>query len=181
MVKKVKKRGSETAYDMLLSIGAVMVVVVILLVVTWRPKQQYGQNVDYEGAIALAVSTSAWPIYVPDEIPTGLKITSARFESESYGELGDSRWYLGFTGLSSEFISLWQSDGILAKVKLAATNNGLCEDTVFIAGQIWEKCESNKPLTRSLVKQEDEVITVISGTVSWQELQEFTKSLIVAK
>ena len=176
-----KKRGRETAYDMVLSMGAVLATVIVVLIVAWRPKHEMMQTVDFESAKANAVSTATWPIYVPKEIPSGLSVTSARLEAESYGVAGDTRWYLGFTGSDNTFISLWQSDGTFSKVKSAATNDGSCSESVVIANANWEKCYSGKPETRAFVKTEGELITVVSGTADWPALEAFINSLVIAK
>lgn len=176
-----KKRGRETAYDMVLSLGAILATVLVVLVVSWRPKHELMQSVDFESAKSNAIATSSWPILIPKEIPNGLSVTSARLEMESYGEPGDTRWYLGFTGKNNEFISLWQSDGTLSKVKSASTNDGTCSEEVTIAGNSWQKCESAKPETRAYVKTDGEIITVISGTADWSALENFINSLQVAE
>ncbi|MFM1819425.1 MAG: hypothetical protein RIS61_1023 [Actinomycetota bacterium] len=176
-----KKRGRETAYDMILSLGAILATVLVVLVVSWRPKHELMQSVDFESAKSNAIATSSWPVLVPKVIPEGLSVTSARLEAESYGESGDTRWYLGFTGKNNEFISLWQSDGTFSKVKSASTNDGTCSEEVTIAGSSWQKCESTKPETRSYVKTEGELITVVSGTADWAALENFINSLQVAE
>lgn len=176
-----KKRGRETAYDMVLSLGAILVTVLVVLIVSWRPKHELMQSVDFETAKINAIATSSWPILVPKEIPEGLSVTSARLEAESYGQSGDTRWYLGFTGNNNEFISLWQSDGTISKVKSASTNDGTCSEKVIIANSSWEKCESAKPETRAFVKTDGELITVISGTADWTALEDFINSLEIAK
>jgi len=176
-----KKRGRENAYDMVLSLSAVSLFVIVVLAVTWRPQHQTMQDVDYVGAQASAVAASNWAIYVPNQIPNGYQVTAARFEAESYGQPGDSRWYLGFTSDTKKFISLWQSDGPIKKIKAAATNNGTCDQKEVIAGSEWEKCFSEKPETRAYLKTQGEVTTIISGTATWDELKNFINELTIAK
>ena len=173
-----KKRGRETAYDMVLSLGAVFIAIAVVLILTWRPHHQAVQAVDYAGQQELALSVANWPVLIPNEIPKGYEVTSARFEPESYGEKGNTRWYLGFTNKNQEFISLWQSDGYLSKVQAAATNNGDCPDSVTIGGQVWQKCIATKPETRALVLKQDHIIYAVSGTASFEDLTNFTNSLI---
>jgi hypothetical protein len=176
-----KKRGRENAYDMVLSLSAVSIFVIVVLAVTWRPQHQTMQEVDYVGAQSSAIAASNWPIYVPSQVPSGYQVTAARFEVESYGQPGDSRWYLGLTSQNNKFISLWQSDGTLKKIKAAATNNGSCAEKEIIAGSEWEKCFSEKPETRAYLKTQGEVTIIISGTAAWDELKNFINSLTIAK
>lgn len=172
-----KKRGRETAYDMVLSLGAVFIAVAVVLVVTWRPKHQSVAPVDYANAKSLALTAANWPVLNPTQLPADYQVTSARFEAESYGEPGDSRWYLGLTSSDQKFISLWQSDGFLKDIQSAATNAGKCSTVISINGQDWTKCEAQKPETRSLVRKSDDLIYIVSGTADWNDLTDFAESL----
>jgi hypothetical protein len=175
-----KKRGRENPYDMVLSLGAVSIAVVIVMAITWRPTEQAKQFVDYQGARDLAVATSNWPIYVPTSIPVGYQVTTARFESESYGATGDTRWYLGLTNETQEYISFWQSDGSGSQVIDAATNGANCSESEIIANVKWEKCFVEKPLTRAFVRTQGDLTFVVSGTAPWSELTKFTDTLVIA-
>lgn len=165
---------------MVLSMGAVFVAVAVILVIAWRPAKDYIAPVDYTGAIDNAVANSNWPVYIPSKIPENFEVTSARFESESYGDGTDTRWYLGFAS-NDEFISLWQSDGDFAQIKSATIPNAQCTDTKQIANQDWQKCISLDPATNGYVRNEGELIYIVSGTVDLAELETFITSLEIAK
>ncbi len=178
-----KPRGRETAWDMILSMAAVIGTVGVIMLLAWRPQQEIVQSIDYPAAVATAKLSQVWPISVPSEIPPGYRATSARFEPESYGEVGDVRWLVGFLTQEDEYISIWQSDGPKGKVIATATNNAVCESTELITNtktaiaSTWQKCESADPLTRAFVQTIGEVTTVVGGTVQWPELLEFAQSL----
>jgi len=172
-----KPRGKETAYDMVLSMGAVLVTVALILIVTHRSRQQTVQPVDYAGAVALAQSQSQLAVDVPSPLPTGYVVTSARFEAESYGATGDVRWYLGYRTPTGEYISLWQSTGPSARVIAGATNGALCEGALTIGSTTWSSCSKEKPLTRALALVRNGVTSVISGTSNFSELKTFASSL----
>ena len=176
-----KPRGRETAWDMVLSMGAVFAAVGVIILIAWRPQQEVKQHVDYESAVASAVLAQTWPILVPKTLPAGYQATSARLEPESYGKTGDIRWILGFQTDGAEYVSLWQSDGPVKSVVSAATNNSTCDSTANINGITWQKCETDKPLTRAYVKTQGAVTSVVSGTAQWEELLRFAESLIPAK
>ena len=165
---------------MVLSMGAVFVAVAVILVIAWRPAKDYIAPVDYTGAIQSAVVNSNWPVYIPNQIPTNYEVTSARFESESYGDDSDTRWYLGFA-TQDEFISLWQSDGDFAQIKFATIPNAQCSATQQIANEEWQKCVSLDPSTNGYVRTEGELIYVVSGNVDWAQLETFINSLEIAK
>jgi hypothetical protein len=176
-----KPRGRETAWDMVLSMGAVFAAVGVILLIAWRPQQEVKQQVDYKSAVASAVTAQTWPISVPKTLPTGYQATSARLEPESYGKSGDIRWILGFQTSANDYVSLWQSDGPVSPVVSAATNSAVCDSTETINAVIWQKCETDKPLTRAYVKTEDGITSIVSGTAPWDELLRFADSLVLAK
>lgn len=161
--------------------GAVILAVGVILIISWRPQKESLPTVDYESAVANATAQQIWPVLVPQSLPTGYEATSARFEPESYGAPGEVRWYLGFQTANDEFISLWQSDGPLKKIVAAASNSAECNEVAQIAEASWTKCETEDPLTRTFYKSDGEVTTIVSGTASWEELTAFATSLIPAK
>jgi len=176
-----KPRGRETAWDMVLSMSAVIATVGVIMLIAWRPQEEVKQQVDYETAVASAVIAQTWPISVPEKLPDGYQATSARLEPETYGDQGDIRWILGFQTQAGEYVSLWQSDGPVGRVVAVATNSATCESTETINGTTWQKCEIDKPLTRAYVKTEGELTSVVSGTAQWDELLRFAESLVPAK
>lgn len=161
--------------------GAVILAVGVILIISWRPQKESLPTVDYQAAVANATAQQIWPVMIPSIVPDGYKPTSARFEPESYGSPGEVRWYVGFQTANNEFVSLWQTDGPTKKVVAAASNNATCDQVTVISGTTWNKCEVQEPLTRTIYKTEGEVTTIVSGTVSWDELTAFATSLIPAK
>jgi hypothetical protein len=176
-----KPRGRETAWDMVLSMGAVIATVGVIMLLAWRPQEEVKQQVDYDSAVASAVLAQTWPILIPKSLPAGYQTTSARLEPESYGEPGDIRWLLGFQTPTADYVSLWQSDGPVRPVQAAATNSAICESTESINGVTWQKCETAKPLTRAYVMTKGDVTSIVSGTAPWGELLRFAESLVQAK
>jgi len=172
-----KPRGRETAYDMVLSMGAVLASVAIILVITHRQHEQVMPPVDYAGAVALAQTQTQLAIKVPTPLPSGYVVTSARFEPESYGASRDVRWYLGYRTPAEEYVSLWQSTGPSARVVAGATDGGVCQGTLFIQRARWQICVKQKPLNRALVRVDGSVTTVVSGTAPFAELQTFAGTL----
>jgi hypothetical protein len=176
-----KPRGRETAWDMVLSMSAVLAAVGVIMLIAWRPQEEVTQRVDYESAVASAVIAQTWPISIPKSLPAGYQATSARLEPETYGGEGDIRWILGFQTESGEYVSIWQSDGPVKRVVAPATNSAPCESTETINGATWQKCETDQPLTRAFVKTEGDVTSIVSGTAKWDELLRFAESLVPAK
>ena len=133
-------------------------------------------------AKSLAQSQGSWPILIPDNVadgtPAGYQLTQARFEAESYGKPGTSRWYLGYKTPAEKYVSLWQSDGNQKKIIAAAANNGPCSGQMKIAGEIWFMCLQKKPLARALYHSFGTNTAVVSGTASFAELAKFVSGLV---
>jgi len=177
-----KKRGRETARDMIFSMGAVLFTVLLIMGITYRSHAQKMATANFEQAQALAIGEGAWPILVPGHTtggtPAGYKLTQARFEAESYGKPGASRWYLGYKTSAGEYVSLWQSDGDPKQIIAAAANNGLCSGQMKIAGHNWNMCSQKKPLSRLLYRALGADFAFVSGTASFAELAKFAGSLV---
>jgi len=176
-----KKRGRETARDMLFSMGAVLLTVLLIMGITYRPHAQKIPTANFEQAQAVAIEQGSWPILVPGGntpvTPPGYQLTQARFEAESYGKSGASRWYLGYKTATGAYVSLWQSDGNQKKILAATSNNGTCARQLRITGEIWQMCTQNKPLARVLYHSFSNNTAFVSGTVPFAELAKFAESL----
>ena len=167
---------------MALSMAVVSAIVALIMFITWRPHSQVMPTVDYSGALAMATEQAPFPIFDAQAIPAGYSITNARFESESYGEPGEVRWFVSMVNSSGEYLSLWESSGPLKKVVRAASNNAQClsqenPTQEVIATRLWTSCEVSKPLTRSLVFQGTDYVVIASGTASWDVVRSYVSSL----
>ena len=179
-----KKRGRETARDMIFSMGAVLIPVLIILAITYRPHSQQKTAVDLNAAVQTASVAAPWPIFLPSKdtsVLSGWQLTQARFEAESYGQSGTSRWFLGYQSPDEKFVSVWQSDGDPSQIIAAASNDGVCNTAIPIAGDEWKSCSQSQPLTRAIYRQFDKYLIVISGTASHSELVAVAKSLVEVK
>ena len=177
-----KKRGRETARDMIFSMGAVLLTVLIIMGITYRSHSQKMPAANFAQAQALAVGQGSWPVLVPGDTsggtPNGYQLTQARFEAESYGKPGSSRWYLGYKTSAGDYVWLWQGDGNQKEIVAGAANNGACVGQMKIAGEIWRKCAQKKPLARVLYRSLGSNTAVVSGTAPFAELAKFVAGLV---
>ena len=160
-VAKGKPRGKENAYDMVLSMGAVLIAVAVILVITHRSHKQTLPPVDYSGAVTLAQSQDKFVVDSPSSVPAGYVMTNARFEPESYGATGDMRWYLGYRTLQNTYISLWQSDGPSSRVINGATAGATCDGEVTIKGEVWRSCANPRTFNQGVVQVANGVTTIV--------------------
>lgn len=177
-----KKRGRETARDMIFSMGAVLLTVLIIMGITYRSHAQKMPSANFAQAQSIALGQGSWPILIPGNTsggtPTGYQLTQARFEAESYGKPGASRWYLGYKTAVGDYLSLWQSDGNQKEILVATSNNGTCSGQMKIAGEIWQMCAQKKPLSRVLYHSFGTNTAFVSGTAPFAELAKFVAGLV---
>ena len=77
-----KRRGYETARDMVFSLGAVGVCIAVIMGVTHRPARDPIRVVDTAPVIAMARSAVTWQVLDPAPKLVEWRATSARFERE---------------------------------------------------------------------------------------------------
>ena len=84
-------RLRQSVGDMVRSLAVVLVVVAAILVVTWRPKPDAVKPVDPATAVTLVTMQKDFPPLIPQNLPSGWVLTSARFEptAKSGGAAGN--------------------------------------------------------------------------------------------
>jgi Protein of unknown function (DUF4245) len=70
-----------------------------------------------------------------------------------------------------------QSNGQPAAFVEEMTNDGGPEGTTEIDGLTWERRLQESRLQRSLVLEQADVTTIVTGTATWAELQELAAAL----
>lgn len=163
------KRGFR---DLVLSMAVVALFVAFLYAVVWRPSPDPIRTVDPTGQLELARSQADYPVLAPVGLPADWKPTSARFDAE-----GDdaTSWFVGYVTPAGAYVALTQSDADPQEFIEAQTLQGALDGERSINGQAWIQYVSGDQ--RSLVRTADGVTTVVTGTVSYEELQAFVERL----
>jgi hypothetical protein len=175
---QARRRGRQTAFDMVRSLGLVLLFVAVLLAVTWRAKPDPVRVVDYKAATASARLQIDWPVLSPTGLPDAWRATSARID---LGADDAIEWYVGMVTPSDQFASVAQSDvkgGTALRKYIADRTEGAVESgTSTVAGTSWRRFVSDDQTTRSLVRSDKGVTIVVTGTTGWDELSTFVGSL----
>ncbi len=110
-----KKRGRETALDMVRSMAVLFVFIAFILLVTWRPwVSSSKETVDYQGIAIRAESSVGFKVVVPT-IPDGWTVNAARYERASNDET-KYVWTLAVVTKDNEFINFQQTNtGLIQK------------------------------------------------------------------
>jgi hypothetical protein len=162
------KRGLR---DLVLSLAVVGLFVGFLFAVVWRPAPEAVKVVDPLPMLQVAREQAEYPVLAPVGLGTDWRATSARFEQ---GE-ASSTWFLGYVNPDDEFVAVTQTDGSPEEFIQEQTVQGSPDGTREIAGQTWQQYRGEDQ--QSLVLSGPEGTTVVTGTVSYDELQSFVERL----
>jgi hypothetical protein len=181
------KRGSETAMDMIRSLGLIAVIVAVTLIfvpgLVHPSKKDKLQALDYSNYLEGFQSLTKLTPLAPAPVPTGWHANSATLTGPRQAE----HLRIGFVTPDEQYVGLVQSIGTPAVVirtllgKSAVTPSG----HVTIAGVPWEERTSSAhevALTHVFAPQTGAastgVITVIvTGSATMQQLQAFAATL----
>lgn len=169
---KPNARMRQTVGDMVRSLAVVLGVVGVLMLVTWRPAPDPVRDLDPLPLLTLANGQAEFPVVVPEI--EGLRATSVRWEPTEYSQ-EEPVWHVGYVTVGDAYLKITQS---------AATNEEFLKNELVgvtpqgeksIASQSWLVFDG--PDSRALVNVTPEVTTVLSGTVTFTELEAAANSL----
>jgi hypothetical protein len=170
-------RGPHTVADMIRSLGLVLLLVVVVVLITFRPQGQAVTVVDYRGTLAAARSAAPFPLVAPIGLPDSWKATSAYYDPPA-SNLGVAAWHVGFVTADGEYAGFEQTDG---------TAYGVLKDVLgepvdagrpsTVAGQQWEQWRGAAGDRHALVRTSGGVTTVVDGSAGWAELEQLAGSL----
>jgi hypothetical protein len=175
-----KRRARQTLINLLLSLGATIGVMLVLILAVPRDDSNRVQAVDYKELAAQAASQAPGPLLVP-AIPVDWYSNSARFRSATQD--GVATWYAGFVGPNSEFIALTQGFDVnqtWLQIQLEANKP---TEEVILGNSTWEIFESikeNNPQKSKdflMVLEYDSNAVLVYGVAPRQQLEEFATQL----
>lgn len=175
-----KRRARQTLINLLLSLGATIGVMLVLILAVPRDDSNRVQAVDYKELAVQAASQAPGPLLVP-AIPVDWYSNSARFRSATQD--GVATWYAGFVGPNSEFIALTQGFDVnqtWLQIQLEANKP---TEEVILGNSTWEIFESikeNNPQKSKdflMVLEYDSNAVLVYGVAPRQQLEEFATQL----
>jgi hypothetical protein len=175
-----KRRARQTLINLLLSLGATIGVMLVLILAVPRDDSNRVQAVDYKELAAQAASQAPGPLLVP-AIPVDWYSNSARFRSATQD--GVATWYAGFVGPNSEFIALTQGFDVnqtWLQIQLEANKP---TEEVVLGNSTWEIFESTKDNNPQkskdflMVLEYDSNAVLVYGVAPRQQLEEFATQL----
>lgn len=129
------------------------------------------QTVDYRVELVTARRAAPYPVMAPEGLPKTWKPTSVSYERK-----GGNAWHLGFLDPDREYVAVEQSMAsarkYIAKVTHDAEDTG---KTAQVGGETWQRWEG--PKYDALVRDDDGLTTVVTGTAPYERLLEMAQAL----
>lgn len=181
MGRRPKKPAS--AGDLIRSLA---VILIPLLIITFFFTRSLGDHpvtvVDYRAELAQARQAAPYPVLAPTGLPTTWRATQAKWVPQGVPYLNDAPsvrnlWELGFLSPEDIFISVNQGDLQPEDLIEVKTRDGLPDGTSQLNGQGWERRISADERTRSLVRSDPRVTTIVVGDTSYEGLEAFAATL----
>lgn len=172
-----------TPGDMIRSLAIILIPVVIISVLFTRlPDDRPVAEVDWTALLAVARRDAPFPVLAPTTVPEGWRATQAEWveNGDPYRDGQPSPrnlWSLGFLNPDDVFVGLDQGDGPPDDLVEDQTREGTADGQSTVNGQTWERLLSPDGRTRSLVRREPAVTSIVSGDLAYEALEAYAATL----
>lgn len=170
-----------TVANMIRSMVVILAIVFALYFIGGRTNGTVEDSVDVPGTAQVRGEQAGQPFAYPTGLPEGWVATSVRYERT---EPGVMVWNAGYTTPDEKFVSVLQAVDPKGEWVEARTKTGEPAGTATIDGTEWTKLERPGNSQRSLVLDPDatdELTTIVTGSGSWGQLEEFAERLVPAE
>jgi hypothetical protein len=158
---------------MVVLLGAIAIIVVAFNVL--RPDPELPEPIDYVGVAQSLDEEYPYALAVPSSVPGGWTATSVDHHQDVTGH----RWRVGFLVDGDGFVGLEQSDGEIQSYLLDRMADFDGDGTSTIDGVAWDRMRQDAaPHDQALVLVDDDVVTIVRGTVSYTTLEDFASRLV---
>lgn len=175
-----KRRARQTLINLLLSLGATIGVMLVLILAVPRDDSNRVQAIDYQGIAAQAASEATGALLVPT-LPVDWYSNAARYRSAAQD--GVASWYAGFVGPKNEFIALTQGFDVNQTWIQIQLESNKPTGEITLGEQSWLVYESTK--TNNPTKSKDYLMlleyqnhaVLVYGVAPRQQLEDFATQL----
>lgn len=179
---RTSSRGRQNGRDMVLSLGLVALVLLGWMYLSHPRTPDPIREVDWAGVAAAATGAAEYEVLAPPAT-FPWPATSARVEPQADGTVG---WQVGFLSPDEDYAAVLQR-GVFPEQAAAAqqewideqTRNGVPGESVTLGGRDWVRSvgDSTPDDRRSLVRAEAGMVTLVTGSASWAELETLAGTL----
>ncbi len=132
------------------------------------------EPVEYRDALAMARADYGYDVLAPEPVPDNWRATSIDVSQDGGGD----RWRLGFLIDDDKHIGIEQSDGEIQSYRDDRLADFDPDGESTVGGATWERLvERDDAPDRALVRESGGVITIVRGTVGYEQLEEFVSLL----
>jgi Protein of unknown function (DUF4245) len=168
------KAKSQTVGNMVFALVICLAVVAFLIVVTWRPKQEKVNAVEYTAQLEDARKAAPW-VRGPEPMPSGWTATSVEFRAPQQEPM---TWHLGIVTNEKKYVGLEQSNVTTGKFvgdKLGRTSD---DGTATVAGVTWQrKILLDRKNENALILVGSGATTIVTGNAGYPALEAFASVL----
>jgi len=165
---------ARTLPNMVWALVACFIVVAFLMIVTWRPKEEKVNAVEYSAQLEDARKVAPW-VRGPEPMPTGWTATSVEFRAP---EQRPMTWHLGIVTTEKKYVGLEQSNvtgGQFQSDKMGRTSD---DGTSTVSGVTWQrKVLLDRKEENALVLVGSGVTTIVTGNAGYPALEAFASTL----
>lgn len=165
---------ARTLPNMVWALVACFIVVAFLMIVTWRPKEEKVNAVEYSAQLEDARKVAPW-VRGPEPMPTGWTATSVEFRAP---EQRPMTWHLGIVTTGKKYVGLEQSNvtgGQFQSDKMGRTSD---DGTSTVSGVTWQrKVLLDRKEENALVLVGSGVTTIVTGNAGYPALEAFASTL----
>lgn len=166
-------------------VAIVVVLAPALLAIAWftRLPAPKVNVVDPAPVIAAATKADAFPVAVPQSLPTGWQCTRARWTPIGEAGIGGApvpgnTFALGYLTPGQVYLAVDQRDAAPDAFVDAVTRDGVRDGESTVQGATWQRYVSADGRTRSLVLRGTPAVTIVSGDLGYDALAAFAGTLV---
>lgn len=158
-----------------LGVTLLFVAALVLVVSIGRDVPEAVRPFDYQPVVEQARRAAPYDILAPRNLDDGWYSNGAAYTPSADG----TRWHVGFVSSDGEYIGIDQSDGDVDRFVQEMLVGFKPDGTTSVAGVGWERWRKTDGRTRdrALVRVSDDVATVIIGTGSFSQIEDFVATL----
>ncbi|MGI5326316.1 DUF4245 family protein [Actinomadura nitritigenes] len=174
----VYKRLTTGLGGFTMAMGACLLLVLAIFVITPRDNKEVLRTVDYSSQLWALRSDAPYTPYAPEGLPPTWRPTSSRLNGLDSGGKQPVAWHLGFVTPKGEYAALEQSNEKPEAYVPRMTNSSKVIGTMQVAGESWAKYHRNDKKANSLARPGlGGSSVVVTGTASYEELVVLAASL----
>jgi hypothetical protein len=174
----VHKRLTTGLGGFALAMGACLLLVLAIYVITPRSNKEILPTVDYGSQLWAMRNDAPYTVYSPENLDPRWRPTSSRLTGLDSGGQKPVAWHLGFVTPSDEYAALEQSNEKASEYVPRMTNSSKPIGTQQVNGVTWTKYHRKDKKANSLARTlPGGVSLVVTGTASYAELAILAASL----